>query len=139
MLNHLAWISGAAISLLISPASASAETALEKALSGGQGLSAEEIDARIVDHTITARSGERTFVFYYGPDNTLTGRMIDGSWSDTGYFGITDDDQVCLSMTPDEGRLRCMRLIARGDIVQKFDVSGELTFELLSFEKGNKL
>ena len=121
------------------PASATEETALGKALSGGQELSSEEIAARIVDHTITARSGDRTFVFYYGADNTLTGRMIGGSWSDTGYFGITDDDQVCLSMTPDEGRLRCMRLVDQGDIVQKFDASGELTFELLSFEKGNKL
>lgn len=139
MLNHLTQLSGVAITLLMLPVSAPAETALERALSGGQGLSAEEIAARIVDHTITARSGDRTFVFYYGADNELTGRMIGGGWNDTGYYGITDDDQVCLSMTPDEGRLRCMRLVSRGDVIQKFDTSGELTFELLSFEKGNKL
>lgn len=116
-----------------------AQTPLEAAAAQGQRLTAEEISSMIVDHTVTARSGERTFLFYYGADNTLTGRMVDGAWSDTGYFGITDNDQVCLSMTPDEGRLRCMVLIARDGLVQKFDSNGQLTFELLSFEAGNKL
>lgn len=118
---------------------AQAQTALEEATAEGRRLTAEEISARIVDHTITARAGNRTFVFYYSPDNTLTGRMIDGAWSDTGYYGISDGDQVCLSMTPDEGRLRCMTLVLRDGIVQKFSAAGELTFELLSFEAGNRL
>lgn len=116
-----------------------AQTPLDAAMAEGQRLSAEEISARIVDHTVTARAGGRTFKFYYGPDNTLTGRMVDGEWSDTGFYGISDGDQVCLSMTPDEGRLRCMSLVAQEGIVQKFDAAGELTFELLSFETGNRL
>ncbi len=118
---------------------AQAQTPLETAIKQGQQLSAGEISARIVDHTVTARAGERTFIFYYGPDNTLTGRMVDGEWNDTGYYGVSDGDQVCLSMTPDEGRLRCMTLVARDGIVQKFNNAGELTFELLSFAAGNKL
>jgi hypothetical protein len=118
---------------------ARAETPLEKALATGQLLSSDEISAKIVDHTITARKGQRTFVFYYGPDNKLTGRMVGGKWSDSGYYGITDGGKVCLSMTPDKGRLRCMTLVATDGVVKKFDEAGELTFELLSFEAGNRL
>lgn len=118
---------------------AQAETALQKATAVGHRLTSEEISEKLVDQTITARAGDKTFVFYYGADNTLVGRMVGGDWSDTGYYGVTDGDQVCLSMTPDEGRLRCMSLVAQDGIVQKFNVAGELTFELLSFEAGNKL
>lgn len=128
----------AALALLLA-LPAQAQTALDAAIADGQSLTAEEISDMIVDHTVTARAGDRTFIFYYGPDNSLTGRMVGGEWSDTGYYGISDGDKVCLSMTPDEGRLRCMSLVARDGIVQKFNEAGELTFELLSFEEGNKL
>ncbi|MEM9223463.1 MAG: hypothetical protein AAGB11_13810 [Pseudomonadota bacterium] len=139
MLKSALCASAAATSLLVAAIPAQAQTALDKAISEGQRLSADEISGRIVNRTVTARAGDRTFVFYYGTDNTLTGRMVGGSWSDSGYYGITDNDQVCLSMTSDKGRLRCMSLIAQDGIVQKFNANGELTFELLSFELGNKL
>ena len=118
---------------------AQAQTALDAAIADGHSLTAEDISDMIVDHTVTARAGDRTFIFYYGPDNSLIGRMVGGEWSDAGYYGITDGDKVCLSMTPDKGRLRCMSLVARDGVVQKFNAAGELTFELLSFEEGNKL
>jgi len=139
MRNPKTPISSAAVLCAILALPVAAETPLEAALAEGQQLTADEIAARIVDHTVTARAGDRTFLFYYGDDNTLTGRMVGEDWSDTGYYAISDSDEVCLSMTPDDGRLRCMRLIAREGIVQKFNAAGELTFELLSFEPGNRL
>ena len=125
--------------MLALTSTAMAETAMETALSEGALLTSDEIAGRLVDQTITARSGERTFIFYYGADNTLTGRMVDGEWSDTGFYGITDGNKICLSMTPDKGRLRCMSLVARDGVIQKFNAAGDMTFELLSFESGNKL
>ena len=71
MLTHASGIA-AALAVLALPAMG--QTALETALATGTRLSGDEIAARIVDHTITARAGERTFLFHYGPDNRLTGR-----------------------------------------------------------------
>jgi len=118
---------------------AKAETPLEAALVDGTPLTSDEIAEMIVGYTVTARAGDKTFMFYYSPENVLTGRMVDGAWSDIGYYGITDDDRVCLSMTPDAGRLRCMTLVATEGVVQKFDAAGDLTFELLAFADGNRL
>lgn len=139
MLKSLSLLSGMAVATAVLSFAAHAQTALEEALATGAPLSSNEISEMIVDHTVTARAGERTFIFYYSPENMLTGKMLDGNWSDTGFFGITDDNRICLSMTPDKGRLRCMSLVARDGIVQKFNSAGEMTFELLSFEKGNRL
>ncbi len=139
MFRYVSLLSAVALLTGVLALTANAQTALEQALASGAPLSSNEISERIVEHTITARAGERTFLFYYGSDNRLIGRMVDGDWSDSGYYGITDDDRICLSMTPDKGRLRCMSLVARDGIVQKFNSAGELTFELLSFEEGNQL
>ena len=118
---------------------ANAQTPLEAAIADGTPLTSDEISELIVGQTVTARAGENTVLFYYSPENVLTGRMVDGAWIDTGYYGIADDNRVCLSMTPDAGRLRCMTLVAIDGVVQKFNAIGELTFELLAFEDGDQL
>jgi hypothetical protein len=78
-------------------------------------------------------------LFYYSDDNVLSGKLIGGDWSDTGYYGITDDDRVCLSITKDKGRLRCLTLLKWDGSVKKYDTNGNMTFELLGFEEGNHL
>lgn len=119
---------------------AAAETAREKALdAGATQLTSDEIANLIVGKTVTAKSGEKKFLFYYSDDNVLSGKLIGGDWSDTGYYGITDDDRVCLSITKDKGRLRCLTLLKSDGSVKKYDVNGNMTFELLGFEEGNHL
>jgi hypothetical protein len=119
---------------------AAAETAREKALSAGATqLTSDEIANLIVGKTVTAKSGEKKFLFYYSDDNVLSGKLIGGDWSDTGYYGITDDNRVCLSITKDKGRLRCLTLLKSDGSVKKYDVHGNMTFELLGFEEGNHL
>lgn len=120
--------------------SAAAETAREKALNAGATqLTSDEIANLIVGKTVTAKSGEKKFLFYYSDDNVLSGKLIGGDWSDTGYYGITDDDRVCLSITKDKGRLRCLTLLKWDGSVKKYDTNGNMTFELLEFEEGNHL
>ena len=120
--------------------SAAAETARETALNAGATqLTSDEIENLIVGKTVTAKSGEKKFLFYYSDDNVLSGKLIGGDWSDTGYYGITDDDRVCLSITKDKGRLRCLTLLKWDGSVKKYDANGNMTFELLGFEEGNHL
>jgi hypothetical protein len=128
----------AAVTLAALPAQA--ETALDRALAeGGRILAAQEIADLIVGRIVTARAGDRTFRFHYGPENALSGEMVGGAWSDVGYYGITDGDQVCLSMTSDEGRLRCLTLVEGPEGVAKYDQAGTRTFELLEFQAASGL
>jgi hypothetical protein len=126
--------------LAISSAGAAAETAKEKAIeAGARQLTADEIADLIVGKTVTAKSGEKRFLFYYSEDNVLTGKVIGGDWSDTGYYGITDDDRVCVSISKDKGRLRCLTVLMLNGAVKKYNVDGKMTFELLEFQDGNHL
>jgi hypothetical protein len=106
---------------------------------GAEQLKSEEIAELIVGKTVTARSGEKTFYFHYSEDNVLSGQLIGGGWSAAGYYGLTDDDRVCLSMGKDQGRLRCLTLLRLDGAVSKYNVDGKMTFELLEFQNGNRL
>lgn len=114
---------------------------LEKALdAGATRLTADEIAELLVGNTVRARSGDKEFLFHYATDNVISGKLIGGDWSDQGYYGIADTDQVCLSISKDQGRLRCITLSRHADgVVRKYNAQGEMTFELLDFEAGNML
>ena len=121
----------------VSSAGAAAETELEKAMQAGAArLTADQIAARLVGKTVTAVAGEKRFLFYYSTDNVLSGKLIDGGWSGSGYYGITDDDRVCVSMSKDKGRLRCMAVLEQNGTVKKYRTNGKMTFELLEFDDG---
>ena len=86
--------------LAASSVGVAAHTAKEKAINAGaKQLTSEEIADLLVGKTVTAKSGEKRFLFHYSDDNVLSGKLIGGGWSGTGYYGITDDDRVCLSMS----------------------------------------
>ena len=126
--------------LAVSSHGAAAETAQEKAINAGATqLSADEIADLIVGNTVTAASGEKRFLFHYSDDNVISGKLIGGNWSGKGYYGITDDNRVCLSMSKDKGRLRCMTLLKQDGVVRKYRVDGSMGFELLEFQEGNHL
>jgi len=129
-----------ALLMVAAPQAAFAETARQTALNAGATqLSSEEIEALVVGNTVKAKSGGKVFYFYYSADNVLSGKLDGGGWSGTGYYGITDDDRVCLSMAKDKGRLRCLTLMKLQGEVKKYDVDGKMTFELLEFRPGNRL
>lgn len=126
--------------LAVSTVGAAAQTALEKAIdAGAKQLTSEEIADLIVGKTVTAKSGEKRFLFHYSMDNVLSGKLIGGNWSGTGYYGITDDNRVCLSMSKDKGRLRCLTFLKSNGVVKKFNVSGDMRYELLEFREGKHL
>lgn len=125
---------------VVSAAGATAQTAREKAINAGaKQLSASEIADLVVGKTVTARSGKKRFLFHYSNDNVLSGKLIGGGWSGSGYYGITDDNRVCVSMSKDKGRLRCLTLLSLNGTVRKYNVSGEVAFELLGFQEGNSM
>lgn len=130
-----------ALALLVLPAAGVAGTTTQQEAleAGAEQLTSDEIADRIVDKTVTARLGDKKFMFYYSEDNVLTGTMVGGDWSDTGYYGIADNDRVCLSMSKDDGRLRCLSLLEVDGQLTKFNAAGEKTFELLEFQDGNQL
>lgn len=130
-----------ALAVLAAPSvGAAAETEQAKALdAGARQLTSDEIADLLVGKTVTAKSGEKRFLFHYGAGNVLSGKLIGGDWSDTGYYGITDDDRVCVSITKDKGRLRCLTLLISDGAVKKYDVNGKMTFELLDFQDGNQM
>ena len=126
--------------LAILSTDANAQTEQEKAITAGaKQLTSEEIAGLVVGKTVTARSGEKKFYFHYSEDNVLSGKLIGGDWSGAGYYGITDDDRLCLSMSKDKGRLRCVTLLRVDGSVRKYNVDGKMTFELLEFRDGNQL
>ena len=138
-MNKLAALAGilAITGVAVSSAGAAAETAREKAIEAGASqLSADQIADRIVGKTVTAAAGDKRFLFHYSADNVLSGMLIGGGWSDTGYYGITDDNRVCLSMSQDKGRLRCLTLLEQNGAVKKYRTDGKMSFELLEYNEG---
>jgi hypothetical protein len=126
--------------LVFSANGALADTDLEAALeSGGEVLRANQIAELIVGKVVTAKTGEKTFRFFYDPGNVVHGEMTNGGWQGTGAFAITDTDQVCVSMAADKGRYRCLTVVRNGKTVQKFNVEGKMAFELLNFEPSTGL
>lgn len=112
-----------------------AGTDLDDAISnGGDVLTSDEIAELIIGKVVTARAGEKTFRFFYDPDNIVEGELLNGGWSGTGAFAITDTNQVCVSMAADNGRFRCLTAVRNGDAVHKFNTAGNMTFELVAFE-----
>lgn len=142
-MNSKAALIGAwALSVLaVSSVGVAAETARDKALNAGAtALTSQQIADRIVGKTVTAMKGKKRFLFHYSANNVISGKLIGGGWSDKGYYGITDDNRVCLSMSKsDKGRLRCMSLLVQDGAVRKYSVDGRMTFELLKFQDGNRL
>ena len=120
---------------------AEAGSAMQKSLAdGAERLTADEIADLLVGNTVKARARDKEFLFHYSTDNVISGRLIGGDWSDEGYYGIADTDQVCLSVTKDEGRLRCLTLLRGEDgVVRKYNAEGAMTFELLEVAEGNLL
>ena len=129
-----------ALLVVAAPQAVFAETERQTAIKAGASqLTSEEIEALIVGKTVKAKSGEKIFYFHYSEDNVLSGKLEGGGWSGAGYYGITDDDRVCLSMAKDKGRLRCLTLMKLEGEVKKYNVDGKMTFELLEFRSGNHL
>jgi len=111
--------------------SAMAGTALETAVAnGGEVLDADSIAELIIGKAVTAKSGDKTFRFYYDPSNVVHGELTNGGWQGSGAFAITDNGQVCVSMAADKGRYRCLTLVRTYNGVQKFNIDGKMTFKL---------
>jgi len=118
--------------------SANAETAAEHALSAGASkLSSDEIATRFVGKTVTFETGEKTFLVHYGANNVVSGKLVGKAWADTGYYGVTNDDRVCLSWSKsDKGRLRCWTVLVVDDVIEKFNPDGSLDGMLPRIQDG---
>lgn len=112
-------------------------TDLEDALAaGGKQVNSDEIAGLVIDNTVTASLGDKRFLFHYSPDNVISARLVEGGWSDAGFYGITDDDRVCVSMTKDQGRLRCLTLVEQDGKISKYAADGSASFVLLEVREG---
>ena len=122
---------------------AAAETDKEAALAkGAKQLTADQIAERFAGKTVTFESAanDKSFLVYYGEGNEVAGRMIGGDWSDVGFYGIANDDSICLSWNGrDKPRLRCMDVLVVDGVVQKFKADGSLSGSIVKFEEGKIL
>lgn len=117
-----------------------AGTELEADLgTGGTALTSDEIADLVVGRAVTAKSGAKTFRFYYEPGNRLTGELEGGGWSGAGAYAITDGNQICVSMPKDGGRFRCLTVVRSGDRIRKYNAEGKAAFEILATEKASGL
>jgi len=120
-----------------SPGAIAATAKAQATSAGARQLKSDEIVTRLVGYTVTFVVGAKTFLVHYGKDNVISGKLVDKNWSDTGYYGITNDDSVCLSWRKsDKGRLRCMTVFVVSDVVKKFNPDGTLAGDLVRFQKG---
>jgi hypothetical protein len=125
------------VALAASSFGAAAETAEEKALSAGaKQLTSDQIAERFVGRT----GRDKKFLIYYSEDNEVAGKMIGGNWSDTGFYGITDNNTICLAWNGrDKPRLRCMHVLLVDGVVKKFTADGSLSGSIVKFEDGKIL
>lgn len=137
---RLSLVTISAMVVAMAAASAVAGSELDTALAnGGSRLNSDQIADLIVGKRVTAKAGEKTFEFYYDPANVLSGTLQGGGWSGEGRYAITDGDHVCVSMAQDEGRYRCLTVVRSGDAVHKYNMDGQMTFELLTIETASGL
>ena len=133
-------LTAVAMVVALTGSGAAAETELDAALkNGGERLNADQIAELLIGNIVTAKSGDKTFRFFYDPGNVVTGELTNGGWKGSGAFAITDTDQVCVSMAADKGRYRCLTAVRQGETIQKFNANGAMTFELLRFEPSTGL
>ena len=143
-MNFKATLIGISAFVLLTAASFGAAanwvTAKEKALNAGaQQLTSNDIAERFAGKTVTfaTASGDKKFLIYYSEDNDIAGKMIDGSWSDTGFYGIADNNTICLSWNgSDKPRLRCFHVLLIDGVVKKFKADGSLSGSIVKFEDG---
>lgn len=73
-------------------------------------------------------------------DNDLAGKLVGGNWSDTGFYGIADNNTVCLSWNgSDKPRLRCMDVFLVDGVLKKFTADGSLSGTIVKYEDGKIL
>lgn len=105
-----------------------AASAVQKALnSGATRLTSDQIADQFVGRTgiwISA-SGDKKIAIYYGKENDLHAEKVGGGWTGKGYYGIADNDSICISWAgKDRGRLRCLHVLIVNGKVTKFNADG---------------
>ena len=118
-------------------------TAMETALANGADkLGSDEIAETMVGKTVkwVAASGDKEVLVHYGTNNTIEGRLIGGDWTGTGFYGVANDDQICLSWDGiDKGRLRCLYVLMIDGTPHKFRADGSESGALVRIEEGRQM
>jgi hypothetical protein len=107
---------------------------------GAKRLSADEIAERLTGKTVTfvfATTGHK-YLIYYGEDNQTMGKKVGGDTTMTGFYAVTDRDQVCLGWEGrDLPRLRCVDVLLIDGVMHKFKADGSLSGRITEVADGN--
>jgi len=126
--------------LMLSVMAAAAGTAMQKAMDeGADRLTSDEIANMFTGKTATfiSASGEKKFLVHYGTDNSIHGKLVGGGWKGEGFYGVANDDQICLSWDgQDKGRLRCLNVVVVDGEAHKFRADGSLMGRIVAWEDG---
>ncbi|HKK28930.1 MAG TPA: hypothetical protein VKA18_00880 [Alphaproteobacteria bacterium] len=133
----------AAICLMAAAGASAAASEKQKALQqGARALAANEIAEVFVGNTGTwvSASGDKTVRIHYGRENKLSGELVGGDWSGAGFYGVANDDSICISWNGiDDGRLRCFDVLVQDGVVKKYNPDGSLNGTYKGFGEGNTL
>lgn len=136
------WLTGMALVVVaaMTTSGQAAESEMRQALNdGAKRLTSDEIAARFVGHTLTwvSADGSKKALIHYGEDNTVAGRLVGGDWTGSGFYGVANDDRICLSWDKrDKGRLRCLYVLVVDGTVRKYRADGSLSGDIVAFEEG---
>ncbi len=114
---------------------------LEDALTNGATqLTAEEIDERLADKTVTfenLNTGAKALAYYDGHNGIIL--KLDGSDETLAGFYATDlADHVCLGVHGDAPmRLRCVNVLLIDGVMHKFELDGSLRGRIIEEVAGN--
>lgn len=107
---------------------------------GAKRLSAEEIAEQLTGKTVTfvfAGNGAK-FLVYYGDDNQVAGKKVGGDTTSTGFYAVTDRDQICLGWKGrDLPRLRCIDVLLIDGVMHKFKADGSLEGRITEVADGD--
>ena len=117
-----------------------AETDLDKTIAqGGEILTADQLVEKFNNTTAqyVSADGKREFLVYYGTDNDVRGKMVNGKWADTGFFAVADTNMICLSwQKSDKPRIRCLHAVQIDGVVRKFKPDGSFRGTVVKFDAG---
>jgi hypothetical protein len=86
---------------------------------------------------VFATTGHK-YLIYYGEDNQTMGKKVGGDTTMTGFYAVTDRDQVCLGWEGrDLPRLRCVDVLLIDGVMHKFKADGSLSGRITEVADGN--
>jgi len=135
-------IVGALALTYLSAVPASASELEDAVTDGATRLTADEINKRLADKTVTfenLNTGAKVLVYYDGQNGTIL-KPIGSDQTLTGFYATDLSDHVCVGVYGDKPmRLRCVNVLLIDGVMHKFELDGSLRGRIIEEVAGNTI